>query len=381
MKSKRRSFIKKSAAAAAGLTLGNIGTTEAANKGFQRGQKEGGFIKDAGIDLCLAYFWGIEPAKVTLAKQMQVLGAVGGISPNMVNMNGTPNYKFKVIKAVKEAWEKEGLQLKVVEGPPSLYTKTKLGLEGRDEEIEHFITFINNIGSLGIDTVCHNWMPVISWTRTNMEKSSRGGALVSAFDEKAVRNQPVITEYGELTHEKMWDNMAYFLNAVIPEAEKAGVKLALHPDDPPIDGIRGIPRIMTSVEAFKKMLDLYPSPSNGITFCQGSFASMGDENNGVDIPSAIEYFGKRDAIHFVHFRDVRGSKNQFEETFHDDGKTDMYQAMEAYYKIGYKGPIRPDHVPTMAGDSNQHPGYSTIGTLFAIGYIRGLIEGVSKAKG
>jgi mannonate dehydratase len=175
--------------------------------------------------------------------------------------------------------------------------------------------------------------------------------------------------------------MAYFLKAVIPEAEKSGVKLALHPDDPPIDGIRGIPRIMTSVDAFKRMLDIYPSPSNGITFCQGSFASMGDEGKGVDIPAAIEYFGKRDVIHFVHFRDVRGSKNQFEETFHDDGKTDMYRAMEAYYKIGFKGPLRPDHVPTMAGDSNQHPGYSTIGTLFALGYIRGLIEGVSKANG
>jgi len=99
------------------------------------------------------------------------------------------------------------------------------------------------------------------------------------------------------------------MKAEDPEAEKSGVKLALHPDDPPIDGIRGIPRIMTSVEAFKRMLDLYPSPSNGITFCQGSFASMGDEDSGVDIPAAIEYFENRNAIHFVHFRDVRGSKN------------------------------------------------------------------------
>lgn len=376
MRAKRRDFIRKSAAAAAGLSLSGLPSKSAGkNPNDIRA-----LTKDAGIELCLAYFWGIEPRKVALARQMGVLGAVGGISPGMVQMQGEKNYELRVIKAVKEAWEKEGLQLKVVEGPPSLNIKTKLGLEGRDEEIDNFITFIRHIGSLGIDTVCHNWMPVISWTRTNMEKPSRGGALVSAFDIKDIQNQPLITEYGELTHDKMWDNMEYFLKAVVPEAEKCGVKLALHPDDPPVDGIRGIPRIMTSVEAFKKMLDLYPSPNNGITFCQGSFASMGDEGKGVDIPAAIEYFGRRGAIHFVHFRDVRGHKNQFEETFHDDGKTDMYRAMEAYYKVGFRGPLRPDHVPTMAGDSNDHPGYSTIGTLFAIGYIRGLIEGVSKAN-
>jgi mannonate dehydratase len=375
MKGKRRDFLKQGMATAAGLSLSGMTQIN------QMAAKPLSYIKDAGIDLCLAYFWGIEPQKVALARQMDVLGAVGGINPNMAGMPGEKNYELKVIKGVKEAWEREGLQLKVVEGPPSLNIKTKLGLEGRDEEIENFITFIKNIGSLGIDTVCHNWMPVISWTRTNMEKESRGGALVSAFDLKDIENQPVITEYGKLTHDKMWANMEYFLKAVVPEAEKAGVKLALHPDDPPIDSIRGIPRIMTSVAAFKRMLDLYPSPSNGITFCQGSFASMGGEKDGVDIPGAIEYFGKRGAIHFVHFRDVRGSKNLFEETFHDDGKTDMYRAMEAYYKVGFKGPMRPDHVPTMYGDSNQHPGYSTIGTLFAIGYIRGLIEGVSKANG
>lgn len=377
MKNKRRDFIKKSVAIVAASA---IGTREAISKPFYYYKKTpDDLAKDAGIQLSLAYFWGIEPAKVALAKQMAVYGAVGGINPGMAGLNGEKNYELKAVKAVKEAWDKEGLQLKVIEGPPSLYTKTKLGLDGRDEEIENFITFIKSISEVGIDTVCHNWMPVISWARSNLAKPSRGGALVSAFDVADIKNQPMITEYGELTHDMMWDNMEYFLKAVIPEAEKAGVKLALHPDDPPIDNIRGIPRIMTSVAAFKKMLDLYPSPSNGITFCQGSFASMGDEGKGEDIPAVIEYFGKRNAIHFVHFRDVKGSKYKFEEAFHDDGKTDMYAAMQAYYNTGFKGPMRPDHVPTMYGDSNEHAGYSTIGTLFAIGYIRGLIEGVSKA--
>ncbi|MDH3650458.1 MAG: mannonate dehydratase [Saprospiraceae bacterium] len=380
MLDKRRTFIKRSAAMAAGVSLSGIPLRSTTPRHEPNPMTDlTSMVKDAGIQLSLAYFWGIETWKVALAKQMDVLGAVGGINPGMVGMRGEKNYDLQVIKAVKEAWEKQGLHLTVIEGPPSLYSKTKLGLKGRDEEIENFVNFLHNIGSLGIDTVCHNWMPVISWTRTNKEKLGRGGALVSAFDYTDIQNEPLITEYGELKHDKMWDNMEYFLKAVIPEAEKAGVKLALHPDDPPVDGIRGIPRIMTSVEAFKKMLDLYPSPNNGITFCQGSFASMGGEGEDVDIPAAIEYFGKREAIHFVHFRDVRGHKNQFEETFHDEGKTDMYKAMEAYYKIGFKGPMRPDHVPTMANDSNEHPGYSTIGALFAIGYMRGLIEGVSQA--
>ena len=333
----RRSFIKKCTAIAAGASLAGIKPDPKRDEMALSGRKKahGSHLRDTGIELCLAYFWGIEPWKVALSRQMGVYGAVGGISPKMVDMPGANNYDYEVIKAVKEAWEREGLQLRVIEGPPSLYTKTKLGLPGRDEEIENFITFLHNIGSLGIQTVCHNWMPVIGWTRTNIEKKGRGGALVSAFDVKDIENDKPHSEFGTLTHQIMWDNMEYFLKAVIPEAEKAGVKLALHPDDPPVDAIRGIPRIMTSVDAFKKLLDLYPSPSNGITFCQGSFASMGDAENPVDIPAAIEYFGSRNAIHFVHFRDVQGHKSKFEETFHDEGKTDMYRAMEAYYKIGF----------------------------------------------
>ena len=348
----RRAFLKEGAMLASGMALSPI-----------QSDSWGRYcpVRDAGMELCLAYFWGIEPAKVALALQMDVKSAVGGISPAMVDMKDQPNYSLAVIKAVQEAWKAQGLRLKVIEGPPALYEKTKLGLPGRDEEIEHFILFLHNIAQLGIDTVC-------------------GGALVSAFDITDLQNDEPITRYGTLTHDQMWDNMEYFLKAVIPEAESLGVKLALHPDDPPVDQIRGIPRIMTSVDAFKKMLDLYPSPSNGITFCQGSFASMGTDDEPVDIPAAIEYFGKRNAIHFVHFRDVRGYKDHFEETFHDDGKTDMYRAMETYYKVGYRGPLRPDHVPTMYGDSNVHPGYSTIGILYAIGYIRGLMEGVSKSR-
>jgi mannonate dehydratase len=384
MNNNRRDFLKKSASIAALSLTGINGCTPASSENEDQAQltaekkEKINIVKDAGMQMSLAYFWGIEPRRVALAKQMDVLGAVGGINPRMAGLSNVQPWEYKAVSGVKEAWEKEGLKLRVIEGPPSLGTKTKLGLEGRDEEIENFISLMGNLSKAGIDVICYNWMPVISWARTTLDRPSRGGALVSAFDIEDIKNESEITEFGELTADLMWKNLEYFLKAAVPEAEKSGIKLALHPDDPPIDNIRGIPRIMTSVDAFKRLIDIYPSSSNGLTFCQGSFASMGEEGKGVDIPAAIEYFGKRNTIHFVHFRDVRGNKNNFEETFHDDGKTDMYRAMQAYYNIGFKGPIRPDHVPTMAEDSNEHPGYSTIGTLFALGYMRGLMEGVSK---
>ncbi len=332
-------------------------------------------MKDAGMQMSEAYFAGMQEQKIALTKQMEVFGAVAGIDPKMVNMPDAKPWEPAAITAVKEAWEKAGLKLNVIEGPPALGEKTKLGLPGRDEEISNFITFMKNIKQYGsVDTICYNWMPVIGWYRTNNAKPGRGGALVTAFDYEDVKNAP-LTPYGEVSKETLWQTLEYFLKAVVPEAEKAGVKLAMHPDDPQVDSIKGISRIMTTVDNFRKMVDLVPSPNNGITMCQGNFSLM-----GADIPAVVHEFGKRKLIHFVHFRNVRGGKFKFEETFHDEGQIDMYAAMKAYYDIGFRGPIRPDHVPTMYGDSNEHPGYSVIGTLFALGYMRGLMESISKSN-
>jgi mannonate dehydratase len=161
------------------------------------------------------------------------------------------------------------------------------------------------------------------------------------------------------------------LRRVVPVAEKAGVRLAMHPDDPPLSPIRGVGRIMRSLENFQRLLDLVPSPVSGITMCQGNFTLMTD-----DLPAAIRHFGRQGKIFFVHFRDVRGTPECFEETWHDDGKTDMLACMRAYRAIGFDGVLRPDHVPTVEGDSNEHAGYSSFGRLYAIGYIRGLRQAV-----
>jgi mannonate dehydratase len=373
MKSTRREFIRKSSVAAV-ISAAGLGTVSASAVSRIPKPKAKQYIPDAGIKMCFAYFRGIEAEsrKILFGRQLNVLGAVGGISPGMVGLKNVNAWDFEAVSAVKNAWEKEGLKLEVIEGPPSLGEKTKLGLDGRDEEISNFITLMKNLSKVGISTICYNWMPVISWARTTTDRRGRGGALVTAFDNEDIKDKS-LTKYGEVSKETLWANLEYFLKAAVPEAEKLGIKLAMHPDDPQVDSIRGISRIMTTPDAFRKMFSIYPSPSNGATMCQGNFSLM-----GADIPELVREFGKKGLIHFVHFRNVRGGKMNFVETFHDEGQIDMYAAMKAYIETGFKGPLRPDHVPTMAGDSNESPGYSALGSLYAAGYIRGLIEAVAK---
>jgi mannonate dehydratase len=375
MKDNRRDFIKKSASLAAALAVGGPGS--AMPEPVEQKKKSGTtrvYKKDAGIKF--AFLMGPSSPKLPFAKQLGVLHAVSGVE----NLPGSKPWDPEAIAATKKIWEKEGIKWTVVEGPPSLGTLTKLGLEGKDEEISNFITFMKNLKKYGdVDVICYNWMPVISWARTQTDRPGRGGALVTAFDYEEMKGRPV-TQYGEVSKETLWKNLEYFLKAVVPEAEKIGMSLSLHPDDPQVESIQGISRIMNSVENFDRMLDIYPSKSNGVTMCQGNFSLM-----GADIPALVRRWGKRDVINFVHFRNVQDlsgviPSTRFTECFHDEGQIDMYEAMKAYRDIGFEGPLRPDHVPTMHGETNERPGYMTLGNLYAIGYIRGLAECVAKER-
>lgn len=177
------------------------------------------------------------------------------------------------------------------------------------------------MGEVGIPMLCYNWLAVIPWMRTSTALRGRGGALVTGFDSAALAGLPP-TWAGEVSEQQLWDAFTYFIERVVPVAEKAGVRLALHPDDPPLSPVRGLSRIMVSVEAFQRAIDIVDSPANSITLCQGNFTLMTD-----DLPAVIRHFGAQGKIAFGHFRDVRGTRERFVETFHDGGPTDMLARM------------------------------------------------------
>lgn len=303
----------------------------------------------------------------SLAKQAGVTHAVARLP---VDSNGQISYEYMDMLHLKKRFDDFGLKLEVIEpGIDSQMHNMKLGIDGRDEDIENCKKLIRNMGALDIPVFCYNFMAQFNWLRTSVSTVARGGAIVTSYDHKLMKHAP-ITPAGIVPEERLWDNLKYFLEQIIPVAEKAKVKLALHPDDPPVSPIQGISRIITSVDAIKRALDLVPSEYSGVTFCQGSLAAAGE-----NIPAKILELGKMNKIFFVHFRDIRGTAEEFSETFHDDGQTNMFEAMKAYKRIGFDGPVRIDHVPTMAGENNKEPGYGEIGRLFALGYLKGLMEG------
>jgi mannonate dehydratase len=304
-----------------------------------------------------------------LSKQAGVNHAVGGLPTPADCTDGEAPWDYLPLLRMKQRYESAGFSLDVIENRPPL-NNAKRGLPGGDAEIDTVCTLIENMGRLGIPVWCYEWMTDFNWLRTNTSTPSRGGSVVTSYDNSLMADAPP-TAGGPISEDTLWETLQHFLQRVLPVAERAGVRLAMHPDDPPLSPIRGVGRIMRSVENFQRLLDMAPSPMNGITLCQGNFTLMTD-----DLPGVIRNFGRQNKIFFVHFRDVRGTPERFEETWHDDGKTDMLACMRAYRDIGFAGVLRPDHVPTVEGDSNENAGYSAFGRLYAIGYIRGLRQAV-----
>lgn len=305
-----------------------------------------------------------------LARQVGAEGAVFGLlehfkeDPTVVTYSGIGT----LIKQLRE----HDLELSVIEGDPVPLEQTRLGLPGRDAEIARYLDVIKVLGDHGIGVMCPNFMAGVNWTRTDTALRLRGGALTTAFRAADLPKRTIDLQGVALTEEKLWDNLYYYMDRVLPVAEANDIKLALHPDDPPMSPLYNVPRILTSPEAYDRLFDAYPSESNGMCFCQGNFALMPG-----DLYQTAERFAAAGKIHFVHYRDVRGTAEDFSETFHDDGPTDMARMMRIYVdQLPENAAIRPDHVPTLDGDDNTNFGYTMRGRLFAAGYIRGLMHGL-----
>ena len=311
-------------------------------------------------------------AVAAFGRQCGVEHAVGTFSletkADLAVTDDAQPFSRQSLAAHKAAYEKNGYQLSVIESRPPM-EKIKLAQPGRDEEIEVVCEFIRNMGAVGIPVWCSCWMPVLFVLRTSFEIAARGGAKVSGFDLEEFEKTAQPHDYGEISEEDQWDNLKYFLERTVPVAEEAGVKMGMHPDDPPLSPIQGVARIMSSVDNYQKLLDLVPSPANGIGLCQGNFGLMTD-----DLPDVIRHFGEQGKINFVHFRDIKGTPRKFDEAFHDNGKTNMAECMRAYRDVGYKGVARPDHFPQLTYEDFNDEHY--IERLFAIGYMKGLMEAV-----
>ena len=365
LKPDRRTFGKAVFAGVLGGPAAWSSIAEAAKE--QRSSSRSG-AGDRGMKLALM-LRPENPQNWVLAKQIGVNHAIVPLSEELGKV--TRDKYLDTLTKIKAAYEATGITIAGVESHPVAAEKIKLGIPGRDEEIANYIAVIEALGKLGIPMCCYNFMAGIGWFRTKVDIPQRGGALASEFDNKVAEEQG-LSEWGRISEEKIWDNMTYFLERIIPVAEKAGVKMALHPDDPPLSPLRGIGRILTSADAFRRVMKIVPSPVNGIAFCQANFQFMGE-----DIKSLVREFSGQGKLFFVHLRDVTGTREHFLETFHDNGPTDMPAMLKLYHEVGFRGPIRPDHAPTLAAESNERPGYAMQGKIFAIGYMKGIAEALN----
>ena len=317
-------------------------------------------------------------------------------------------WPMETISALKTEIENYNLEWSVVESV-NVHTSIKYGLPDRDKYITNYIQTLKNLAANDIKVVCYNFMQLIDWTRTNLDFQLSNGAsalkydpiAAAAFDlfilkrEHAVmpgsRKLISITEFKRnhasvlgINKTQLQDNLAYFLRAIIPEAEKVGVKMAIHPDDPPFS-VFGVPRIVSNYEELKFILDAVPSPSNGLTFCSGSLGASDDN----DLLKIINDFGER--IHFIHLRNVeRNTDGSFYEADHLNGSLPMGNIMKALIMEQRKRtdsgvgiiniPMRPDHGHVLLDDKKRqsafYSGYSMVGRALGLAQLTGLEKGL-----
>ncbi len=289
-----------------------------------------------------------------------------GVSDIVLTFPGLDRAAFTRARRMVEA---QGMRLSHLERKVP-HLKMVHHLPGWEAQTEDFKSLIRLMAEHGMNVLCYNWMPDEDWQRTSGEVHERGGSRVTEFNLAEVgRNvtdadgKPAVPTPAS----KLWEHFERFLHDVLPVAEDAGVTLAIHPDDPPLPSLLGQDRILHNVAALRRAMELAPSPANALCYCVGSLHPTGE-----DVVAGVHALAAH--IAFVHARNVRGTASHFVETWHDNGEIDMPAVFRALKAIAYAGTVRPDHAPSMAGESNATPGYEMLGRLFAAGYLQALIQ-------
>jgi mannonate dehydratase len=282
--------------------------------------------------------------------------------------------------ALRERCESRGLTLEVIENiPHEMLEPIVLGTAGRDEALDNLARTIRNLAAAGIPMLGYHFMPNGVW-RTTMTGPARGGATASAYDD-ALASQGNATGWPQhpngwdgdprhlvVTHEQMWENYAYFLDRILPVADDAGIRLAQHPDDPPVPQIDGVARIFTSPDAYSRALEMAgDSPSWGVNLCLGTVSEM---NGATSVHEMIERFGPIGRIRYVHFRDVKGTVPSFIECFLGEGNYTPHEVIAHLLRVGFTGWLQDDHVPNMTGDTP----YAHRARAHEIGYMQGILS-------
>ena len=313
---------------------------------------------------------------LTFAQQLGVSGVQFNISGPTQDLPGAEGYwRLDNLKRLKQRVNDFGLRLEAIENVPrNFYLEAMLGLPGRDAQIENYQRTVRNMGEAGIPLLGLNWMPGGVW-RTPVARG-RGGVTVTAFDADAALAGQLTA--GDLNHEygeaQLLDSYLHFMAEVLPVAEEADVRIALHPDDPPLPALGRQGRLFYKVENFRMVLDALPSPAHGLDFCIGCFSEMlyGDRSSGEGVLDAIRHFGGDGRIFYVHFRDVQGNVPNFRECFPNEGNVDMLAALRTLHDVGFDGFLIDDHVPAMLDDSAWHHR----GRAWCTAYLTALVQAV-----
>ena len=338
------------------------------------------------------WFGSRDPIPLTHIRQVP---AVRGIVSSLFEIPVGEPWPLDRITALRAEVERHGMPLTVIESIP-VHEDIKLGLATRDRFIDNYCESVRNMGRAGVPVLCYNFMPVFDWMRTDLARRLDDGSTALAYDDVALAKidlsrgtadlpgwattytaealKKLLDANWSVSEDKLWENLAYFLEQVVPVAAAAGVRMALHPDDPPWS-IFGLPRIITSGAALERVTGIVDDPANGITFCAGSLAA--DPKN--NLPSIIRDLGSKSRIHFVHLRNIkRTGPRSFQETAHPSelGDIDMRAMLTTLHEIGFEGPIRSDHGRMIWGETGQ-PGYGLHDRALGAMYLHGLWEGIT----